>query len=63
VLPIALGGPVRAATDADVDVRARPPSTVVGDEWGHVSSLRDAGCNELGDGLKRTWALDVDLLR
>jgi hypothetical protein len=48
---------VRAAADAGVDVRARPAPNVVGGEWGHVSSLRDVGCSELGDDLKMTWPM------
>jgi hypothetical protein len=35
---IALGGPVRVATGAGVDVRAGPALKIVGGEWGHVSN-------------------------
>jgi hypothetical protein len=48
------------ATDAGLDVRAGPAPKVVGGEWGHVSSLRDVGCNGLGDGLTTTWSLIAD---
>jgi hypothetical protein len=51
---------VDVATDAGLDVRAGPAPKVVGGEWGHVSTLRDVGCSELGDGLKTTWSLIAD---
>jgi hypothetical protein len=58
-LAVALGGPVHAATGAGVDVRAVPTAKVVGGEWGHVVSMRDVGCSELGDGLTTIWRLAV----
>ena len=41
---VVLGGPVRVATGAGVDVRAGRVSKIVGGERGHVWSLRDVGC-------------------
>jgi hypothetical protein len=54
---------MHAATGAGVDARALPASQVVGGEWGHVASMQDLACSELGDRLTKTWrwaAISVD---